>query len=94
MAAALPPAHHLDLEGEYDLTRREEIAALFQGVDGDGALVIDFSKVTYIDSTILRELALLRLRSAKRSITLRGASRHVLHVLHVVDFQKIFTILE
>jgi hypothetical protein len=51
-------ARVLRLAGEYDLTRKNEIVELFATLDGDSSVQIDLSDVTYIDSTILRELAM------------------------------------
>jgi anti-anti-sigma factor len=83
-------ARRVVLEGEYDLTRKAEIAALFQALDGDGELIIDLTNVTYLDSTILDQLALLRHRSEQRSITLAGASDHIRHIFQIVGFDRIF----
>lgn len=83
-------ARRVVLQGEYDLMRKDEIAALFQTLDGDGDLIIDLSHVTYLDSTILEELAALRTRSARRSITLAGASDHIRRVFRIVGFDQIF----
>lgn len=82
----------LRLEGEYDLSRRDEIAALFGSIDGEKPLVIDMAAVTYIDSTILSELARLRVRQKYQAITLAGASEHVRRVLTIAKFDKIFLI--
>ncbi|HMF27621.1 MAG TPA: STAS domain-containing protein [Candidatus Cybelea sp.] len=87
-------ARRVMLEGEYDLTRKAEIATLFQTLDGDGDLVIDLTNVTYLDSTILDELAALRRRSAQRSITLSGANDHIQRVFRIVGFDQIFKTAE
>lgn len=83
----------LRLEGEYDLARKGEVSAQFAALDGD-AVCIDFSDVTYIDSTILRELAELRLRDRERSITLIGVNAHIRHVFKVVNFDELFDIAD
>jgi anti-anti-sigma factor len=83
----------LRLEGEYDLARRGEVSAQFASLDGN-AVCIDFSEVTYIDSTILRELAELRLRDQKRAITLIGVNAHIRHIFDVVNFNELFNIAE
>jgi len=82
----------LRLHGEYDLTRKDEIATLFESMDGDAPLVIDMTGVTYIDSTILSQLALLRMRHKYRAITLASPSTHVRRVLGIAKFDKIFRI--
>jgi STAS domain len=68
----------IELEGEYDLSQREQIAALFGSLHADGPVIIDFTKVTFIDSTFLHLLAGLRLRFKEQSITLTGATANVL----------------
>jgi len=87
-------ARRVVLEGEYDLTRKAEIATLFQALDGDGELIIDLTNVTYLDSTVLDQLAALRRRSARRSITLAGANDHIRHIFTIVGFDRIFTTAE
>jgi anti-anti-sigma factor len=83
----------LRLTGEYDLTRKNEIAELFATVDGESSVQIDLSEVTYIDSTILRELAMLRQRQNGHPIKLVGASSQIERVLRIVDFDKLFDIV-
>ncbi|MBV9334011.1 MAG: STAS domain-containing protein [Candidatus Eremiobacteraeota bacterium] len=78
------------LQGEYDLTRKAELATLFGTLDGDDDLVFDLTNVTYLDSTILEELAALRRQSNRRSITLAGANAHIRRVFHIVGFDRIF----
>ena len=70
----------IKLDGEYDLTRKDEIAGLFGSIDGESSVVIDMTTVTYIDSTFLRELSMLRRRAGAKSITLVGANEHVRRV--------------
>jgi anti-anti-sigma factor len=84
----------LRLEGEYDLTRKDEIATLFESIDTDEPLVIDMAGVTYIDSTMLSELARLRVRHSHRPITLAGANTHVRRVLAIAKFDKIFHVTD
>jgi anti-anti-sigma factor len=86
------PARRLVLDGEYDLTRKDELALLFASLDGDGPVIIDLAKVTYMDSTVLRELAALRTKSDRRSITLAGVNQHLRRIFEVVNFDQIFTI--
>jgi len=83
----------LRLEGEYDLVRKGEVAAQLAALDGN-PVCIDFSEVTYIDSTILRELAELRLRDEQRSITLIGVNSHIRHIFDVVNFGELFDITD
>jgi anti-anti-sigma factor len=81
------------LNGEYDLARKAEVAAQFAALDSR-PVCIDFSEVTYIDSTILRELAELRLRDEQRPITFVGVNSHVRHIFDVVKFDELFDITD
>jgi anti-anti-sigma regulatory factor len=56
------------LEGEYDLSKMDQVAALFGSLRADGPVIIDLTKVTFIDSTFLHLLAALRLRFKEQSI--------------------------
>ena len=86
--------HRIALDGEYDLARKDEIEGLFDSVDGDGAVVIDCSNVTYLDSTFLKELAKLRRRSSDRPISLTGVNDNIRRVLEIVGFARLFDIVE
>jgi anti-anti-sigma factor len=82
----------VELDGEYDLSRRQELASLFASLEGESPLVIDMTKVTYIDSTILHELSTLRERDRGRAITLLGSNASVRRILEIVSFDRIFEI--
>ena len=90
MVDAIVPKRLIKLNGEYDLTRKDEIAGLFGSIDGESSVVIDMTTVTYIDSTFLRELSMLRLRGGARSITLVGGNEHVRRVLKIVNIDASF----
>lgn len=78
------------LEGEYDLTRKAEVAALFASVGDIGPIVIDMTNVSYIDSTILLELATLKSRNDGRTIKLVGLNSHIRRVFAIVKFDELF----
>lgn len=78
------------LEGEYDLTRKQEVESLFATLNGDKPLIIDVATVTYMDATILHQLGTLRLRNARRPIRLARANTNIRRVLHIVGFDQIF----
>lgn len=84
----------IELNGEYDLTRKDEIIGLFGSINGESSVVIDMAKVTYIDSTILSELAALRLRDASRSIRLADPNKQIRRILKIVRFDEVFDIPE
>jgi anti-anti-sigma regulatory factor len=87
-------ARRIELSGEYDVSRREAIASLFETLRADVPLVIDLTKCTYVDSTFLGELVKLRRRFTEYPITLFGASGSVMHVLQTVHFGTLFEIPE
>ena len=94
MQSEFTPAHVIRLEGEYDLTRRDELASLFGSINGAGALVIDMTNVSYIDSTMLSELGSLRRRAQEIPIKLAGANEHLRRVLSIVNFDSLFEITD
>lgn len=89
-----PSVKRIALAGEYDLSRRTEVAELFKSIDGHPSVVIDLSNVTYIDSTILAALATLRNQDLGRSIQLAGANKHIDRVLKVVGFDQVFDLID
>lgn len=80
----------IKLEGEYDLTRKDEVAALFAAIDGGDPIVIDMTGVTYIDSTILYQFAALKSRQNGNTIRLTGLNPHIRRVLRIVKFDELF----
>ena len=86
--------HYVRLRGEYDLARKDEVSALFDTLEGAGPVVIDMSDVTYIDSTILGQLASLRLRSSARPIELRGVNQRIRRIFNIVGFDSVFSLTE
>ena len=82
----------LRLDGEYDLTREDELIALFERLDGDRPITIDLTQVTYIDSTVFKELAKLRLRVPDCSITIAGANHQIERVLKLLGFDRVFRV--
>lgn len=84
----------IELHGEYDLSRREELAALLASVDGVKAVVLDLTRVTYVDSSFLNELGALRTRLKDAHITLLGVSPQLRRVLSLMRFDTIFEIVD
>lgn len=84
----------MELNGEYDLSDKEEIASLFGSLRAGGPAVIDMTKVTYIDSAFLHELAGLRSRFKPHPITLLGVSESLERLFHIMDFDRLFTIIK
>lgn len=84
----------VELSGEYDLSRKAELASLFESLAGDDPVVIDLAKVSYLDSTMLNELSLFRLRNQERQITLRGANENIRRILRLVKFDTLFRVTD
>jgi anti-anti-sigma factor len=80
----------IELSGEYDLARKQEVAALFAAVNGKASITIDMREVTYVDSTFLNELVTMRLRLQERSVTLVGARPNVVRVLRLAKLDRFF----
>jgi anti-anti-sigma factor len=84
----------VELSGDYDISRKRELALLFESLDGDDPVVIDLAKVSYLDSTMLNELSIFRSRNRERQITLRGANPNVRRILRLVNFDSLFNVAE
>jgi anti-anti-sigma factor len=86
--------HRIELEGELDIARKDELQRKFDSIQKDGALIIDLRRVTYADSTFLHLLASLALRFQEVPITLLGATPNLRRVFGVVQFDKLFRIVD
>ncbi|HET6275325.1 MAG TPA: STAS domain-containing protein [Candidatus Cybelea sp.] len=86
--------HSVSLEGEYDLSRRDEVAALFGALDGNGPAIVDMAKVTYVDSSFLYELVALRSRLKEWGVTLRGVQPPIRRVFQITSLHRLFSIPE
>jgi anti-anti-sigma factor len=84
----------VELSGEYDLSRKQELALLFESLEGNEPVVIDLAKVSYLDSTMLNELSIFRSRNPERQITLRGANQNIRRILRLVNFDSLFNVAE
>lgn len=83
-------AFDIELSGEYDLARKQELAGLFAGIDGKTAITVDMREVTYVDSSFLTELVAMRLRLQERSVTLVGPQPNVVRVLQLTKLDRFF----
>lgn len=77
------------LTGELDLSNVSGLRAKLEAIDGPA--VVDLSEVTYLDSTALNELALLRRRVG--TVALVVASANVRRTLEIVGFGQSFRIV-
>jgi anti-anti-sigma factor len=87
-------ARRLQLVGDYDIADKDTLAALFGALPPDGAVVIDMTKVRYIDSTFLHQIDDLRLRLKQHRVTLLGVNKQAQRLLHIVSFDDLFQIVE
>jgi len=85
--------HPLQLLGEYDIARKDELRAIFAHVgessNGD-PITIDMSRVTYVDSTFLNELASMCLRRQGQPVTLVGEHPNTLRILQLAQLDRFF----
>jgi anti-anti-sigma factor len=94
MDTAHDGTRRLQLVGEFDIADKDTLAALFGALAPDGAVAIDMTKVTYIDSTFLHELEALRSRLKQHHVTLLGVSKQARNLLHIVNLDHLFQIVE
>jgi anti-anti-sigma factor len=87
-------ARRLQLVGEFDIADKDTLAALFGALAPEGAVVIDMTAVTYIDSTFLHQIEALRSRLKQHRVTLLGVNKQARHLLHIVNFDHLFQIVE
>ncbi|MBV8531092.1 MAG: STAS domain-containing protein [Candidatus Eremiobacteraeota bacterium] len=92
--AKQPQNNRIALDGEWDLSRRDELIALFSALTLDGPATIDCSGVTYADSTVLSVLAALKLKFADVPITLLCPNEQFLRILKIVKFDTLFQIAD
>jgi len=81
------------LSGEFDIDRRNEVNQLFNELNGDAPIVMHLQEVTYVDSSFLTELALLRNRLPSVDIALEGATPHLMRLFQVMHYDKLFRLI-
>ena len=96
---APPDEHHvIVLEGEIDLLTASAITDPIKRLDpsGPSTIVLDFERVTFMDSTGLSALLVAdrSLRASGRCLVLRAVAPRVLRVLHVTQLDRALTIWE
>ncbi|MBU0603340.1 MAG: STAS domain-containing protein [Gammaproteobacteria bacterium] len=87
----------ISLEGRFDFASHREFRDATEGLlaqDAITTLTIDLGAVSYLDSSALGMLLMLRdkARAAKRDVSLANAHGPVRQVLEVANFQKLFRI--
>lgn len=82
----------IELAGEYDLSRRAEVDALFAQAPADRPTTIDLRRVTYMDSTVLHGLARLHARVGEHTVTLTGLNAANRRLLRITGLDALFAI--
>ncbi len=83
--------------GEYDLASKDQVRAAFDAVSEAPRVALDFSDVTYIDSTIIHEL--VRLHNARSAgdlerETLVVRNSNLLRVFELLNLASVFRVVE
>lgn len=86
--------HRIELAGEYDIARKRELAATFAALTNGCPVAIDMSRVSFVDSTFLSELAAMRLRHVEHPVTLVGVHPHVARVFRLAKLDRFFAFRE
>jgi anti-anti-sigma factor len=86
--------HRIELAGEYDIARKPELAAKFAAVSNGCPVAIDMSRVSFVDSTFLGELAAMRLQHVERAVTLVGVHPNVARVFRLAKLDRFFSFRE
>lgn len=85
------------LSGEYDLASRDQLRAAFGSIAQAPRAVLDFSNVTFIDSSVLIELVRFhnaRAASGLQHATLVVQSANLLRLFDIVEFRAVLDIVE
>ncbi len=81
----------IELVGQYDHSQKPELATLFEALAPGAPATIDMTKVTDIDSSVLKELVKLRKRLTPHKMTLLVRSDNI-RLLRLVRFDLLFEI--
>ena len=80
-------------DGRFDFSMQQDFRAAYQkGLADARKIVVDLNSVTYLDSSALGMLLVLKkeVEARQGSVTLRGAREGVRRVLEVANFEKLF----
>lgn len=81
----------IELSGEYDLSRKDELTKAFASVTDGVPVTVDMSAVTYVDSTFLGALAAMRIRLGELPVTLVGVQPNIARILQIAKLDGFFT---
>ena len=85
------PRQEVVLQGEIDIHDGDRLRALFDACAEGKSVLVDLSRVTYLDSTALNELA--RLRRRCDDVVIVVASPQIERILEIVGFTTTFRIV-
>jgi anti-sigma B factor antagonist len=88
------PGAIVALNGEFDLTQRDNLKVAFDDVKNEPVVVLDISKTAFIDSTVLGSLLRLRgdvIRNGG-SFVLAGPSAMVQRLLDITMLTQLFDV--
>ncbi|HZO93632.1 MAG TPA: STAS domain-containing protein [Candidatus Baltobacteraceae bacterium] len=85
------PRQEVVLQGEIDIHDADRLRTLFDACAQGKPVLVDLSRVTYLDSTALNELARLRRRCDDVAIVV--ASPQIERILEIVGFTSTFRIV-
>lgn len=83
--------------GEYDLASKDQLRAVFDSLSEAPSVVLDFSDVTYLDSTVISELVRMhngRAASRLEPATLVMHNKNLLRVFNVLQLPQVFRVVE
>jgi anti-anti-sigma factor len=82
------------LSGEFDLAEREHLSAALASMTDVDVAVIDFTNVTYIDSSALTCLTVFHRsmeQAGKAPVHIVGANAHIKRILTITGLYNFFT---
>ncbi|MGJ8682688.1 STAS domain-containing protein [Paraglaciecola sp.] len=76
----------------YNKTFSQQYQAIFNAPEGIVKIVLDFSRVLYLDSSALGMMVLLqkKAKTAKINVAIRGAKSTAEDILKVANFNKLY----
>jgi anti-sigma B factor antagonist len=92
--SALPDGSLIELHGDIDGGARDALNAAYDSA-GEGALLLDFADVEYINSTGIALIVglLARARTDRRPVSARGLSAHYREIFEITRLSDFMTIL-
>lgn len=88
----------VELGGDLDFSRREELARRLSAAERVDIAVIDLREATYIDSSVLSSLMLLKKHMAERGsaavIRIAGANESLRRIFHICGLDRIFELYD